>query len=160
MEKTRIFSALDRAIQAEREAHAFYNSAAADTDDPGGAQMFRELAAFEKHHEEHLRQLKASLEAQEGWIHYPGRRISKVPAAEAQGRKAVGSHAGALDALRVAIGAEERAVSEYRALAEAAPDARGQDMFQKLAAEEELHRKLLDDQYYALTNRGVWLWGD
>ncbi|MDW7712415.1 MAG: ferritin family protein [Deferrisomatales bacterium] len=160
MEKTRILSALDRAIQAEREAHAFYAKAAGETDDPGGAEMFRELAAFERHHEEHLKGLKASLESQAGWIHYPGRKIAKVPAAEAQGRKAAGSHANALDALRIAIGAEERAITEYRTLAAEAPDARGQDMFRKLAEEEELHRKLLDDQYYALTNRGVWIWGD
>ncbi|MBE0617864.1 MAG: ferritin family protein [Proteobacteria bacterium] len=160
MEKTQILSALDRAIQAEREANAFYASAASRTDDAGGAQMFRELAEFEKHHEEHLKQLKAALETRGAWIQYAGRKISKVPASEAQGRKAVGAHATALEALRIAIAAEERAITEYQTLAKEAPDAKGRDMFQKLAAEEELHRKLLDDQYYALTNRGVWLWGD
>jgi len=160
MEKTQILSALDRAIQAEREANVFYASAAAQTDDAGGAQMFRELAEFERHHEEHLRELKKALEAKGDWIQYAGRDISKVPAAEAKGRKAAGAHASALEALRIAIAAEEKAITEYQALAKGAPDAKGRDMFQKLAAEEELHRKLLDDQYYALTNRGVWLWGD
>lgn len=160
MEKTQVLSALDRAIQAEREANAFYASAAAKTDDAGGAQMFRELAEFERHHEEHLKQLKASLEAKGSWISYAGRKISKVPAAEAQGRAAVGAHATALEALRIAIAAEEKAINEYKTLAKAAPDTKGRDMFEKLAAEEGLHRKLLDDQYYALTNRGVWLWGD
>jgi rubrerythrin len=160
MEKTQILSALDRAIQAEHEANVFYANAASQTDDPAGARMFHELADFEKHHEEHLRTLKSSLEAQGSWISYPGKKIFKVPAAEATGRKAAGPHANALDALRIAIAAEEKAISEYRALAVGAPDAKGQEMFQKLAEEEELHRKLLDDQYYALTNRGVWLWGD
>jgi rubrerythrin len=160
MEKTQILSALDRAILAETEAQKFYAQAAGTTDDAGGAQMFRELSAFEDHHREHLEKLKSSLQGQAGWIDYPAKKIAKVPAAEAKGRKAVGSHADALEALRLAIAAEERAMAEYQALANGAPDERGRQMFAKLAEEEELHRKLLDDQYYALTNRGVWLWGD
>jgi len=160
MEKTQILSALDRAILAETEAHKFYREAAEKTDDTGGAAMFRELSEFEAHHREHLQKLKASLEGQGDWIAYPAKQISKVPAGEAKGRKAVGSHADAVEALRIAIAAEERAITEYRALSAGAPDERGRDMFEKLAEEEELHRKLLDDQYYALNNRGVWLWGD
>jgi len=160
MEKTQILSALDRAIQAETEAQAFYAEAAAKTDDVGGAGMFRELAEFEAHHREHLEKLKASLQAAGDWIEYPAKRFSKVTLAEARGRKAVGDHADALEALRIAIAAEERAISEYQSLAGKAPDERGREMFEKLVEEEELHRKLLDDQYYALTNKGVWLWGD
>jgi rubrerythrin len=160
MERTNLFNALDRAIAAEKKAYEFYLTAADNTDDPGGAAMFRELAAFETHHREHLEALKTSLTNDGAWIQYPARELSKTPAAEASGRKAGGEHSGALEALRLAIAAEERAQAEYTALAGQADDERGKQMFTRLAAEEALHRKVLGDQYYALTNSGVWVWGD
>lgn len=160
MERTDLLAALDGAIRAEEEARSFYQSSAEQTDDPGGAAMFRELAEFERHHKERLEVLKASLESGGSWIDYEGRVPSKIPKAEAGGRPAVGDHVGALEALQVAISAEERAEAEYRALAASAQDERGRNMFRKLAEEEAAHRKLLDDQYYALSNRGVWTWGD
>jgi len=39
-------------------------------------------------------------------------------------------------------------------------DPRGKDMYKRLADEEALHEKLLNDQYYSLHNTGVWSWGD
>ena len=160
MEKTDLFAGLDRAIAAEKEAQAFYLGAAEKTDDAGGAAMFRELAAFEAHHQEHLEALKASLSNQGTWIQYPSRDLGKAPAGEAGGRRAAGDHADALEALRLAISAEEKAEAEYKKLAAQADDATGKQMFERLAEEEALHRKVLDDQYYALSNKGLWLWGD
>ena len=160
MEKTDLFNALDRAIAAEKEAQAFYLGAAEKTDDTGGSAMFRELAAFESHHQEHLEALKASLSARGTWIQYPTRELSKAPTAKAGGRAASGEHADALEALRLAIATEEKAEAEYKNLARQADDANGKQMFERLAEEEAVHRKVLDDQYYALSNSGLWLWGD
>ncbi|GAB4278101.1 MAG: hypothetical protein Kow0092_33880 [Deferrisomatales bacterium] len=160
MEPTDVLAALSQAIQAEEEARAFYENASRSTDDPGGAEMFAELARFEAHHRDRLVALRDSLDAGGGWVAYDGRPLPQTPSAEASGRKAVGAHAGVLEALRVAVAAEERAEAQYRALAREAPDEKGRAMFEALAAEEAMHRKLLDDQYYALANRGVWLWGD
>jgi rubrerythrin len=39
-------------------------------------------------------------------------------------------------------------------------DPRGRDMYKRLAEEEGLHEKLLNDQYYSLHNTGIWSWGD
>jgi rubrerythrin len=160
MQKTALFDALDRAIAAEREAQAFYRAAADRTHDAGGAGMFRELAAFESHHQEHLEALKKSLSAGEGWLPYPARELSKTPAGEAGGRAASGENTDALEALRLAVAAEEKAAAEYKSLARQADDAKGKQMFARLAEEEALHRKVLNDQYYALSNSGLWLWGD
>ncbi|MDF1553297.1 MAG: ferritin family protein [Deferrisomatales bacterium] len=160
MEKTDLLAALDRAITAESEAQAFYLAAADKTDDTGGAAMFRELAAFESHHREHLKALKASLNERGAWIRYPARELSKAPAAEARARAASSDHADALEALRLAIATEEKAEAEYKNLAHQADDANGKQMFQRLAEEEAVHRKVLDDQYYALSNSGLWQWGD
>jgi rubrerythrin len=160
MEKTDLLNALDRAIAAEREAQSFYLAAADKTDDPGGATMFRELAAFESHHQEHLEALKSSLVDRGTWIQYPPRELSAAPSGEAGRKAASGEHADALEALRLAIAAEEKAEAEYRELEQQADDAKGKQMFSRLAEEEAVHRKVLDDQYYALSNSGIWLWGD
>lgn len=158
--KTDILAALDAAIQGEAEAQAFYRAAAEKTDDPGGRAMFGELAAFEAHHEELLTALKQSLAAGQGWITYEGRTLAKVPASEVKGAPTPGAHTDALEALRLAIAAEQKAEAQYRALGRSAADRAGREMFERIAAEEALHRKLLDDQFFALTNRGVWQWGD
>ena len=160
LEKTNLMESLDRAIAAEKEAQAFYLSAAERTDDAAGAAMFRELAAFEAHHQEHLEALKSSLTDRDRWIQYPPRKLDKAPTGEAGGRRAVGDHADALEALRLAIVAEEKAEAEYKNLANQADDTAGKQMFERLAEEEAMHRKVLDDQYYALSNKGLWMWGD
>ncbi len=160
MERTDVLAALDRAIAAETKAREFYLKAAAATDEPSGQSMFREMADFEAHHREKLEARKQSLKDSGAYIEYRGRSFSKVPPAEAAGRPASGDHASALDALRLGIQAEERAEAEYRKLAAQVDDAAGQQMFERLAEEETLHRKVLDDQLYALTNRGVGLGGD
>lgn len=155
-----LLEAIDRAIEGEAEARAFYLDAAEKTEDPGGVAMFRELADFEAHHENRLRALKASLASSGSWIAYEGRELSRTPAAEGRRDAATQGNAGALEALRIAIAAEEKAEAEYLALARSAADPRGEAMFERLASEESLHRKLLNDQYYSLANRGLWVWGD
>jgi rubrerythrin len=45
-------------------------------------------------------------------------------------------------------------------MAELTKDPRGKDMYKRLASEEELHERLLNDQYYSLHNTGIWSWGD
>ena len=159
VERTDILKAVERAVAAEEKARLLPRGRR-QTEDPGGAAMFHELAEFEKHHRDRLEELRANLRSGGAWIHYRGRTLPEVPAAEAAGRAAPGPRSDALEALRLAIAAEERAQAEYEALAQQAEDEAGRQMFSTLAEEEAMHRKLLDDQYYALSNRGVWLWGD
>lgn len=160
MSRVALLEAIDRAIAGETEARNFYAEAAEKTADAGGTAMFRELADFEDHHRTHLEALKSSLAAEGPWLDYPARSLSKAPASEGAGRPAVGDRTDALEALRLAIGAEERAAAEYEALAAAAPEGPGRAMFKRLAEEEKTHRKLLDEQFLALANRGVWFWND
>jgi rubrerythrin len=65
-----------------------------------------------------------------------------------------------MDALKAAIREEKKTQNYYRSMAELAKDPRGKDMYKRLADEEALHEKILNDQYYSLHNTGVWSWGD
>ncbi len=160
MRPTDLRQALDEAIRAEEEARAFYEQAAEQTDHPGGRAMFRELAAFEHHHRRHLEELREALAGGRPWPAYTPRDLPTRRAAEAPPRTPPSSHADALEALRLAAETEAEAETRYRGLAQEAPDRRGREFFLRLAEEEAMHRKVLEDQYFALSNRGVWLWGD
>jgi len=74
--------------------------------------------------------------------------------------RGTGANTGAIEALRIAIEGEEATESGYRSLAAEAANEAGREMFARLAAEEAMHRRLLDDQLPSLVNEGVWLWGD
>ena len=159
MQTDALIEILDRAIQAETEASEFYSSAARTTDNAGGREMFLELAAFEDHHRRHLDLLRASLASKGGFIAYPARGLERGAEAKTS-RAAAGPHDDSLTALRTAIDAEKRAEAQYREIAGKLADESGRAMFLRLAEEESMHRRILDDQYYALTNRGEWVWGD
>jgi len=60
--------------------------------------------------------------------------------------------------LTKAIDNEKIAGERYRALAEETEDPRGKDMFRKLSHEEQIHERILEDEFYSLSNKGVWGW--
>ncbi len=159
MKKETLMELLDRAIQGETEASEFYTSASRITHDAGGRAMFLELASFEDHHRRHIALLRASLASKGGFITYPSRGL-ELGAETKAGRLSTGPNDDSLAALRTAIEAEKMAESRYREIAATIADEKGKTMFLRLAEEESMHRRILDDQYYALTNRGEWVWGD
>ncbi len=155
--------AIKTAMAAEKDAHNFYSRAAQKTENPKGKDMFAQLADFEMNHFRHLKQLYDSLKGKGKWIAYPGTsfsakrgRISKEPSVGEE----VGSQADNLDALSIAVKEERKAHEYYLEMARGTTDSLGKDMFKKLAREEELHERLLNDQFYSLANNGLWTWGD
>ena len=60
----------------------------------------------------------------------------------------------------MAIKEEQKARKYYLEMAQKTADPLGKDMFKKLAREEEMHEKVLNDQFYSLSNKGIWTWGD
>jgi rubrerythrin len=155
--------AIKAAMEAEMDAHNFYSKAAHKTKNPKGSDMFFQLADFEKNHFHHLKALYDSLKGEEKWIVYSGTTFSgkgkKVSRSLTIGKE-VESQANDLHALSMAIKEERKAQKYYREMAEKTTDPLGRDMFKKLASEEELHERVLNDQFYSLTNKGLWTWGD
>ena len=63
--------------------------------------------------------------------------------------------------LTIAIDAEETANKHYKKMAEQTSDTKGKEMFLKLADEELMHRRILSDEFYQISNKsGSWFWGD
>ncbi len=152
--------AVKTAIEAEKEAYQAYSKAAKRTKNPKGREMFEQLSEFEMNHYRRLKDLLTSLQARKEWIHYEGTPLRKgrnlVETEKAKSTEALTD----MDALKIAIREEKKAQAYYRSLADLAKDPRGKEMYKRLAEEEALHEKIMNDQYYSLHNTGVWSWGD
>lgn len=154
--------AIQLAMEAEMDAHHDYSQSAQKTVNPKGKDMFNQLAAFELSHYNHLRSLLDSLNEGNGWIPYTGAHFSETSKpveggnspAEEKNKDAV------LSILSNAIKDEKKASEYYSKLADETDVPSGKAMFKQLSEEEKLHAKILNDQWYGLTNQGIWLWGD
>ncbi len=148
------------AVDAEREAFLFYRSAAEKSTSPRGRDMFEQLSRFEIAHYKTLIHLYLSLKREKKWIPYSGFGELKAENRIEGSPEGYTSKEDDVQALKLAIDKETQAAAFYRKMAEETDDPQGKEMFQNLAKEEEMHRQLLNDQYYALLNQGEWVWGD
>lgn len=153
--------ALDIAMDAELKAQAFYAQAAVEVQDPQGHDLLGRLAAFERYHYEQLTKLAQSLEEDGQYIEYEARTVDQFAPLAGSGEAAGTSVEEIQDVpaiLSTAIANEKIAGERYRTLAEETRDPRGQDMFRKLANEEMIHQRILEDEFFSLSNKGVWGW--
>jgi rubrerythrin len=152
--------ALAIAMDAELKAQAFYAQAVIEVQDPKGRDLLSRLAAFEGYHYQRLAELAQSLQEGGQFIEYEARRIEQF--APSAGGEAAGTELQGLKdeaaILGTAIDNEKAAGERYRALAEDTTDAAGQRMFRTLADEERMHERILADEFFSLSNQGVWSW--
>jgi rubrerythrin len=145
---------------AEKDAYQAYSKAAKKTKNLKGRDMFRQLSEFEMNHYQKLKELLKSLQEKGEWILYEGTTLKKkaipLKTEKTKGQEQLTD----MDALKMAIREEKKAQAYYRSMAELTKDPRGKDMYKRLASEEALHEKVLNDQYYSLHNTGLWSWGD
>jgi rubrerythrin len=153
--------ALDIAMDAELKAQAFYAQAAIEVQDPNGQDLLGRLAAFEHHHYQKLAELARSLYETGEFIEYETQTLEQFLPLTVSGEAASTEFAELKDTASIltkAIGNEKIAGERYRALAEETDDPRGKDMFGKLSHEEQIHERILEDEFYSLSNQGVWGW--
>jgi rubrerythrin len=160
-QKLGLEEALEIAMDAELKAQTFYAQAAAKIRDPHGRDLLGRLAAFEQYHYQKLADLARSLQGGGQFIEYEGQTMEQF-APLVGGGEAAGTDVEALKdeaaILSKAIENEKIAGERYRALAEETDDPDGQDMFRKLANEEMIHQRILEDEFFSLSNKGVWGW--
>jgi rubrerythrin len=148
------------AMEAEKDAYQTYSKAAKKTINPKGRDMFQQLSEFEMNHYQKLKDLLKSLQEKGEWILYEGTSLKKktipLKIVKPKGQEQLTD----MDALKIAIREEKKSLAYYQSMAELTKDPRGKNMYKRLAYEEALHEKILNDQYYSLHNTGLWSWGD
>jgi rubrerythrin len=158
-----IFQAIEMAMLAETKARQFYLDAVKVVANERGKNLLQQLADFEQKHFDKLGELKASLEKANKYVKYKGTEFVPVTSAmkaEISG-KIEPNKDDALNILTLAIEAENKASEHYQKMADMTNDELGKDMFLRMAKEENLHSRILNDEFFQLSNQGgVWLWGD
>ena len=151
-------TALDVAIQTEKDGLEFYRRAAERTSDPGGKVLFASLADDELEHLRLLEPQRVALIRDGHWL--PRSKTgeeahpTKVEGAPIFSREAVGvdinSHTSDLSALRMAFLIEKDAVAFYTKAAAETEDENGRAMYERLAEMEKEHQRLLGEEYDVL----------
>lgn len=155
-----LLEAIDIALVAENKAKEFYLDAYRKVEDERGKDLLKQLADFEENHFNILSELKKSLLKENKYIEYKGTSFIQFKAASIT-KQIEADKDDVLKILSVAIDAEETANKHYLNMAGQTKDAKGKDMFLKLAEEELLHRRILSDEFYQISNKsGSWFWGD
>ena len=158
-----ILEAIDIAMDAELKANEFYLNALKKVSNDRGKNLLQQLANFEQNHYDKLNELKASLIRNGEYIEYTGTKFLKFKQNRSIeiSKKIEVNKDGILEILAIAIDAEAKAHEHYNKMADETSDTKGKEMFQKLAEEETLHRRILSDEFYQLNNHGgIWFWGD
>jgi rubrerythrin len=160
-QKLGLEEALDIAMDTELKAQAFYARAAAEVQEPQGRDLLGRLAAFEHYHYEQLAKLAKALQKDGQFIEYETRTVDQFVPIIGRGETA-GTQLDELEdvasILSKAIENEKIAGDRYRVLAEETSEPAGQDMFRKLANEERIHQRILEDEFFSISNKGTWGW--
>lgn len=158
-DKSILKDAVIMAMEAEKEAAEFYEQAAGRTNDSTGREMFNQLVSFEKSHYAALKNFFESIDS-ESFEGYMGTEFSPVASQKQQSPLSDEYLKTDIDAISIAIEAEKKAKEAYVNIAESVKGTKVADFFSRLAKEEELHKKVLEDQFLVLSNKGYWTWGE
>jgi len=158
-----VLEAIKIAMQAEKTARAFYLDAKEKVNAPDAQDLLLQLATYEQYHYDKLAMLYDSLSQDKGYLTYtpPDIALPHAPGNIEGGRTTPERNLETIvQVLGTAIDAEKLARNRYEELAEQTTDPEGRAMFQKLAGEENLHYRILSDELYHLSNRGLWVWAE
>jgi len=158
-----VMDAIQVAMEAEETARQFYLDAKEKVSDAEAQNLLVQLAAYEQYHYDNLAALYDSLSQEKGYIAYAPPDIDLSTASHGLEGSRTSKERNletVVEILGMAIDAEKSARSRYKELAGQTTDPDGRAMFQKLAQEEDTHYRILSDELYHLSNRGLWIWSE
>jgi rubrerythrin len=154
-----ISEVLDKALEIELEGRKFYLECMAKTKHAGGREMFRYLAEeewihYEKvetlYHREFEKEYKGFKKLQSAKEPVSGIFPKKVPGGN------VDNKSDALDALNIALKAEDNSIQLYQRLAGGSKNEKLKKVFAQLAIEERKHYLILEKEIESVTGTGAY----
>ncbi len=155
-------TALEKAMEVERQGKAFYEEAAEHIQDPMGKAVFRTLAQDEV---QHLRLLQAEYEAisaDKEWMALDAAKVCepvtplKVFPDKRKATLTIRKKATDLDALQMAMEFELKGYEGYARAATQTDDPKGKQVYEFLAKQENSHYVFLQKTHDYLTTKGAW----
>lgn len=148
---------LVEAMNAEAKAQAFYNEAANKAQSQAGKKLFKELADFEGRHYGRLKSIIETKNQGKALEKTAGPDLMSDVRSEIDGEVEPNKDE-IVDVLNIAIAAEKDAQIKYREIADMIEDADGKTIFLDLAEEEHKHQRILEDEFYHISNKGTIIW--
>jgi rubrerythrin len=140
-----------------------YLQAAERTRDELGKSMFRSFAREEDQHIHILQVQYAEVSESGDWVDLDAARkaprdpaLILFPQEEGKVRAIIPEGTSDLEALRIAMEFEQRAVRMYEKAAEDSADPTSRAFFRELAEWEGTHYRILDNSHDYLANKGEW----
>jgi rubrerythrin len=148
------------AIRLEINGQAFFNEAAALTHNELGKKMFVRLAQEEVKHLDTFSRLFSQVIQSDEWKKQVRSEELKGPSPvikELSERMKRAEGKSEVEALRIGMELEQKAVDFFTASAAKMDDAKAKEIFEKIADEERFHYDLLLAQHDSVTGSGFWL---
>lgn len=147
---------LVEAMNSEIEAKKFYLNASLKTRSKNGKKLFEELAEFELNHYERIKKIIESrhnnLELNDFGL------TQEVPTIRSEIDGEIEPNKDEIvTVINLAIKAEKKAQERYEKIAEMYDD-ESKKIFQNLAQDEKNHQRILEDEFYQLSNKGTIIW--
>ena len=148
---------LVEAMNSELEAKNFYIDASRKAQSQAGKKLFSELAAFEQNHYNKVKRIIESLD-NEIRIEEPSdlQNIQHINA-EIEGELEPNKDE-ITTIINLAIDSEKNAQSRYEKIASLFDNIEIKKIFNNLAQDERNHQKILEDEFYQLSNKGIIIW--
>ena len=148
---------LVEAMDSEIEAKRFYEEASAKAQSQAGKKLFQELADFELNHYQRIRAIIETRNRGSRIRDSDQRHKAHVIRAEIKGEIETNKDE-IISVIHLAIESEKNAQLRYQRIAEAIDDDEGKQIFERFVEEERNHQRILEDQFYHISNKGTIVW--
>jgi rubrerythrin len=155
-------AALEKAMEVERQGRVFYEEAAGRVQDAAGKAVFQTLAKDEV---EHIRLLQAEydqISKNSEWMELDDAKVCepqtplKLFPGQTDPALAIPARIKDVDALKLAMGFEERGYKAYKKAQKDTDDPSGKKVYAFLAKQENNHYVFLQKTCDYLSNEGAW----
>ncbi|MFW6119876.1 MAG: ferritin family protein [Petrotogales bacterium] len=148
------------AIQMEKDGYSFYQKAAAQTSSDMGRTVFESLAADELLHLEVFQKLFDKKIGKTEWndLVNASRKYADIPIFPKDLKKMERANpdTNEIDALRIAMNSEQRAIDYYTKIREKSPDDKVKEILDEIISQEKNHYQILEGEFHHINSTGYW----
>jgi len=155
-----IKDAIKTAIQMEQEGYDFYQKAAAQTSSEMGRTVFKSLAADELLHLEVFQKMFDEKVGKDEWNNLvnSGLKYSDIQVFPKDLKRIEGANpeTNEIDALRIAMDSEKRAIDYYSQIKENSKDSELNEIINEIINQEKNHYQILEGEFHHINSTGYW----
>jgi len=152
--------AIKTAIQMEKDGYSFYQKAAAQTSSEMGKSVFKSLAADELLHLEVFQKLFDEKIGNQEWydLANSSKKYADIPIFPRDLTRVEGANpdTNEIDALRIAMDSEQRAIDYYSEIREKTSDDEVNKILDEIINQEKNHYLILEGEFNHINNTGYW----